>query len=348
MFTALGSQPPFSQFRRKGTTKNSFVQKITNEILEVVFSALRVECGGRVGEGEEKYDKMFAQVRNLQYFCAGIETMQIRNTLYRVWSYAIHWLTAWNTGGEGIHSPKLFYIVRMLLYDTNSYYAWDKIETQREAMLHAPKPIHVEDYGTGQSGTKLIQDIAKTSLCSVKEGRMYFRLVNYLSHEKKTITPDEPLCIIELGTSLGISTAYLATSSVLNHVITCEGSHELIEMSKRNWHKLGIENVTCVEANIDETLADTLKYNAHARVDFALIDANHTREATLRYFDQLAHYAGESTIIAVDDIHYSHEMNEAWQEIKRRKDVTTTMDLYECGLVFFDHHYLKKHYKLRL
>ena len=34
-----------------------------------------------------------------------------------------HYLTAWNTGGENIHSPSLFYFVRMILYDKNQYYA---------------------------------------------------------------------------------------------------------------------------------------------------------------------------------------------------------------------------------
>lgn len=274
--------------------------------------------------------------------------MQIQNALYRAWSYAAHWLTAWNTGGEGIHSPKLFYIVRMLLYDTNYYYAWDKIEDRREAMFHAPKLIHMTDYGTGVSGKRLVQNIAKTSLCSTKEGRMYFRLVNYLCEERKRSHQDRPLNIVELGTSLGISAAYLAMPDSKNRVVTLEGSSEVAEIARLNWRKLGVENVLCVEGNINETLAATLKkYSAHTCVDVALMDANHTKEATLRYFEQVAKKTNKDSIVIVDDIHYSREMNDAWNVIKNRDDVTTTMDLYECGLVFFDKHYLKKHYKLR-
>lgn len=278
---------------------------------------------------------------NSSTFVPKLVFMQIQNALYRAWSYVTHWLTAWNTGGEGIHSPKLFYIVRMLLYDTNGYYAWDKIEERREAMLRAPKMIRVTDYGTGESGERLVLDIAKTSLCSQKEGRMYYRLVEYLGREKGELN------ILELGTSLGIATAYLASSNKKNHVTTLEGSHELAELARGNWRKLGIDNVECVEGNIDETLAVTLCNNAHACVDLALLDANHTKDATLRYFDQIAQKVCEGTVVIVDDIHYTCEMNEAWNAIKRREDVTTTMDLYECGLVFFDKHYLKKHYKLR-
>ena len=59
-------------------------------------------------------------------------------------------------------------------------------------------------------------------------------------------------------------------------------------------------------------------------------------------------YTSGKTIVVIDDIHYSREMQEAWEQIKQREEVTTTMDLYDCGLVFFDPHYLKRHYKLRI
>lgn len=274
--------------------------------------------------------------------------MRLSQVLYRAASFALHRLTAWNTRGEGVHSPYLFYIVRMLLYDTNSYYAWKSIEQQRNAMLHTSKLVHTNDYGTGCSGEKKVQDIARTSLCSMREGQIYFRLVNFLSQQYNNKHSNEPLTILELGTSLGISTAYLAMPDARNQVITMDGSHDIIEVAKQNWQQLGIENVTCVEANIDDSLADTLINIAHAHVSLALIDANHTREATLHYFDQIAKYVRDDSIVIVDDIHHSREMNEAWQQIKHRDDVTATMDLYECGVIFFDHHYLKKHYKLRL
>ena len=72
--------------------------------------------------------------------------------MHRIASYIRHRLTSWNTGGEGVHSPYLFELVRMVIYDENRYYSWQDIENRRYAMLHAPKMLHVTDYGTGQSG----------------------------------------------------------------------------------------------------------------------------------------------------------------------------------------------------
>ena len=62
----------------------------------------------------------------------------------------------------------------------------------------------------------------------------------------------------------------------------------------------------------------------------------------------LGHVALVSGLIGVDDIHYSPEMERAWEELKRDARVTTSMDLYHIGLLFVDPHYLKRHYKIRI
>ena len=261
---------------------------------------------------------------------------------YRIWSWIRHQMTSWNTGGEGIHSPYLFHLVRHIISDDNRYYCWSAIEESRACMLRAPKPIHVRDYGSRGNGgeeRRMVCNIAKTSLQSAKNAQIFFRIVNWLSHEK-----DAPLKIVELGTNLGITTAYLAMADSRNEVVTFEGSEALLEMAALNWKKLGISNIQVVEGNIDETLYTY----AREGVDFVYIDANHRYEATLRYFAYFAQLAHEKTIIVLDDIHYSCEMEAAWKEIGKRADVTTTMDFYDFGLVFFDTHYLKRHYKLRI
>ena len=90
--------------------------------------------------------------------------MEIKDGIYRILAYVRHQLTSWNTGGEGIHSPYLFHLVRHIISDDNRYYVWSAIEERRQAMLHAPKMVEVTDYGTGESGQRLVCDIAKRSL----------------------------------------------------------------------------------------------------------------------------------------------------------------------------------------
>lgn len=268
--------------------------------------------------------------------------MTIQTALYRVGAWLKHQVCAWNTGGEGIHSPYLFHLVRMIISDDNSYYCWSAIEERRQAMLHAPKWIEVTDYGSrGQGATYscLVSDVAKGSLESPRNAQIFFRIVNWLTHEA-----GRPLEIIELGTNLGITSAYLAAASATNRLTTYEGSPALVEMAQLNWKKLKLNNIDVVTGNI----GDTLYTYARAHFDVAYIDANHRYEPTCRYVDFLAKRVHEKSMIIIDDIHHSKEMEQAWKWIQARKDVTSTMDFFDFGIVFFDTHYLKRHYRLRL
>lgn len=273
--------------------------------------------------------------------------MKISDATYRAGAWLRHTMSAWNTGGEGIHSPYLFEWVHMVMYDNHSYYVWGDIEHRRKTMLRAPKVIDYVDYGTGGKdgvhSRRLVSGIAKTSLEPKAYGQLLFRLVNWLGHQVRE-EGREGLRIVELGTSLGITTAYLASADSRDHVLTFEGCHDVAEMARLNWSKLGLRNIECVEGNID----DTLQAHIAEQVDVAFIDANHTREATLRYFDILAQRTDRKSVIVIDDIHYSREMGQAWKDICSRPAVACTMDLQKMGLVFFDPDYLHKHYKLRL
>lgn len=267
--------------------------------------------------------------------------------VYRVSSWLRHIVTAWNTGGEGIHSPYLFELVRMVMCDTHAYYKWADIEQRRVAMLRAPKKVDYIDYGSGGEGgihrQQLVCDIAKTSLEPKEYGQLLFRLVNWLGHQVRQ-EGRVGLSIVELGTSLGITTAYLASVDSGDRVVTYEGCPDVVNMAELNWRKLHLENIVCVEGNIDDTLLEHLPDS----IDVAFMDANHTYQATLRYFDMLAKRVGKKSIIVLDDIHYSKEMGRAWDAICRHPKVVCTMDLYKLGMVFFDSDYLHKHYRLRL
>ena len=96
------------------------------------------------------------------------------------------------------------------------------------------------------------------------------------------------------------------------------------------------------EIDVEELVGDI------ERLDVAFIDANHTYVSTCEYFDILAGIVHEKSVIVVDDIHHSEEMEKAWKAICADERVTSTIDLYQMGLVFFDKHYWKRHYTMRL
>ena len=264
--------------------------------------------------------------------------------LYRIWSYAGHVMRAWNTSGEGIHSPYLFELVRFVLRDRNAYYCFADIERRRELLKACRDELDVLDYGSagakeGLHVKRRVCEIARHQLESPRVGQTLFRIVNWLGMNKK-----QPLQILELGTSLGVTTSYLAAADGRNSVVTLEGSEAVLNIAKGVWRALRLENIEWHEGNID----DTLFIYAREKLDLAYVDANHTYQATKRYVDYLLPRMNEKGIIVLDDIHYSEQMERAWKELKADKRVTTSMDLYHVGLLFVDNHYLKRHYRIRI
>ena len=255
---------------------------------------------------------------------------------FRLGSYARFLLRSRNTMGYGIHSPYLFYIARTIIPETARYYCYSEVEQLRNVSLSNQTELQIEDYGVGSGGKRTIAEIARLALKSPKEAQLLFRLVNLLKAET----------IVELGTSLGITTAYLALPNKAAKVYTFEGSQALLNLAEQNWKQLDLHNIQPVCGNIDDTLErEAANWNT---VDFAFLDANHRQEPTLRYFDLLAPHAGEKSIFVVDDIRYNRDMWEAWQHIEAHPRVTARMDLGTMGLVFFDAHFPKQTFRIRL
>ena len=152
------------------------------------------------------------------------------------------------------------------------------------------------------------------------------------------------LIIVELGTSLGVTTAYMAAMDKRNKVITYEGCPAVAEIAKENWEALGLKNIDC---RVGEITAEILDRDLE-RVDVAFIDANHTYAGPRAYFNVLAEKVHRKSVMIVDDIHYNKEMEQAWREICADERVTSTMDLYQMGLVFFDKDYWKRDYRIRV
>ena len=295
--------------------------------------------------------------------------MELRVALYRAKSWLRHQLTAWNTGGEGVHSPYLFEWVRMVMMDKNAYYIWGEIERCREKMLRDERELEFVDYGSAiksrslENGseavcrleyrdTRRVRDIARRSLAKRKYAQMLSRLVNWLGASHSLENGSGTACslefrgltIVELGTSLGVTTAYMAAMDSRNRVVTFEGCEAVANIAKENWKALNINNIECRVGKIDvEELVGDIE-----RLDVAFIDANHTYVSTCEYFDILAGIVHEKSVIVVDDIHYTEEMEKAWKAICVDERVTSTIDLYQMGLVFFDKHYWKRHYTMRL
>lgn len=201
--------------------------------------------------------------------------------------------------------------------------------------------IEVLDYGAGSSVLKTdvrrVKDIAKWSLKSPKYGQLLFRIVHHY----------QPRRIIELGTSLGISSAYMAAAAgSLAKVITLEGAPAVASIARLQFIQLELGNIELIEGRFDVTLPGVLE--KVMTVDLGFVDGNHRKEPTLRYVNELMPYLHSASILILDDIHWSREMEEAWEEIKNHQRVTCSMDFFFMGIVLFNPDFKEKqHFKIR-
>lgn len=254
--------------------------------------------------------------------------------------YVRYYCTAANGKGHGIHSPFVFDFIKNVLRDSYPYTYYNQIEMVRRELISNTQLITMEDFGAGSSiktnRVRSIHDIARTSLKTKKYTQLLFRIVNYY----------QPQTILELGTSLGITTSYLASGNIHAKVFTCEGATAVADIAKKIFKEQRLTNIELWQGEFDKTLPELLSQVGVLSLVF--IDGNHRKEPTLRYFQQLLKYANIDTIFIFDDIHWSKEMEEAWQEIKQHPSVTLSIDLFFIGIIFFRADFKKKqHFTIR-
>ncbi len=254
--------------------------------------------------------------------------------------YLNYYLSASNSKGHGIHSPFVFDFVKNVLNDKKEYESYHTIEAIRKELLHDKRIIEVEDLGAGSLAVpnrkKRISDITRSFLKSKKLAQLLFRIIKYYRSET----------IIELGTSLGVTTMYLATAHNNAEVFTLEGSKNIAKIAEENFKKAGTKNVKLILGNFDDTLASAL--SQMKKIDLAYVDGNHRKLPTLKYFHQLLQNSSEHSVFIFDDIHWSAEMEEAWKEIQQNNAVTLTIDLFFIGIIFFKKDFkTKQHFVIR-
>lgn len=240
---------------------------------------------------------------------------------------------------HGIHSPFVFKLIDTIIYDFKDKKDYPLIEELREKLLQDERKIKVLDLGAGSKLNndwyKKIKDIASNALKSKRLAQLMYRFVTYF----------KPKTILEFGTCLGVTTSYMAKAYPQAQIVTMEGCPETAKVAKENFNTQSLTNVEILVGDFKDSMPKA--FEKSPQVDFAFIDGNHQKLATVDYFNQLLPYTTEKSVLIFDDIYWSKEMYEAWEIIKSDPNVTITIDLFWIGLVFFKTDQVKEHFKVR-
>ena len=239
---------------------------------------------------------------------------------------------------HGVHSPFVFDLVTKCFYDATKYPEYETLKSYRKSLLANKNSIEVTDFGAGsrvfKSNTREISKIAQTAGITPKNAELLFRIVRYF----------QPKNILEIGTSLGLATSALSLGNEKAKIITLEGCPNT---QKQAQVQLQVQNSNFQNIEFVKTeFSSYFKTHHPSPITHHLIyfDGNHSKKATLDYFEALLPTISNDSIWIFDDIHWSADMEEAWEIIKKHSKVSVTIDTFQWGIVFFRAEQEKEHF----
>ncbi|QYS88594.1 O-methyltransferase [Flavobacterium davisii] len=246
-----------------------------------------------------------------------------------------------STNQHGVHSPFVFSLVTKCFYDKTHYSEYNILKEYRKSLLQNHETIEVTDFGAGsrvfKSNKRPISAIAKNAGISPKRAELLFRVVRYF----------QPETILEIGTSLGLATSALSLGNPKAKITTLEGCTNIIAIAINQCQLQNFNNIDFDNTEFSNYLNQILPFKTRG-LELIYFDGNHSKQATLEYFNLLLPTISNDSIWIFDDIHWSADMEEAWETIKKHEKVTVTIDTFQWGFVFFRREQEKEHFIIRI
>ena len=247
----------------------------------------------------------------------------------------------WNSKNEhGVHSPFVFNLVTKCFYDKKKYDEYSILKNYRNSLLANKNTIEVTDFGAGskvfKSNTRAINQIAKNAGISANRAELLFRITNYF----------KPESVLEIGTSLGLATSALSLGNTKAKITTLEGCPNTLAEARVNSNKFNLKNINSVETEFYSYLKNCQLKTEHCQLIY--FDGNHSKQATLEYFELLLPTTTNESVWIFDDIHWSPDMEEAWEIIRNHPKVKVTIDTFQWGILFFRDEQEKEHFTIRV
>lgn len=244
-----------------------------------------------------------------------------------------------STNHHGIHSPFVFDLITKCFYKKNNTFENAAFKSYKRSLLNNHNVIEVTDFGAGskifKSNTREVSRVAKHAGIQTKRANLLIKITSYF----------KPNTILEFGTSLGMGTAALHIGNPNSKISTLEGCENTAGIAIKQFEKFSFKNIDVYTGEFTKTLS-TLKFENS--LDMVYFDGNHQKEATLKYFNHCLNFINNDSFFIFDDIHWSKEMESAWQEIKLHPKVKVSIDTYQWGIVFFRKEQEKEHFIIRV
>lgn len=242
---------------------------------------------------------------------------------------------------HGVHSPFVYDLVTKCINDKTKYADYQLLKLYKKELRQDKSEIEMKDFGQGsrvfKENSRKTSRVAKNAGMKLKRQKLLYRLANYLEVEN----------VLELGTSLGLSTAALALATKNGKVKTVEGCPNTAKKATEYFKKFNLKNIELHQEIFNEFLTDYSNRSSQ-KYDLIFIDGDHNGERTLGYFYSLLNNIQNDSVMIFDDIYWSKDMTKAWKEIIAHEKVTLSIDTFQWGLLFFRKEQPKQHFVIRV
>ena len=257
-----------------------------------------------------------------------------------LWKFLRHRLLAGHRNGHGIHSPFVYDFARKVVFNKDSEPLSDQVTNSVKSLGRTRERLVIHDLGAGSrvsnADVRVIGSIARKSSVSPKQGRLLQRISAWYA----------PGTVIELGTGLGISTAYLAAGAPFSKIISVEGSAEKYVFAGKFLDELGFPSIELLNADFEEVYPGLLD-EAEGRV-MVFIDGDHRYEPSMRRsLALLNHEKISEAVLILDDIYWSKEMEAAWRDLSSLPGSLISIDLFYFGIIIKRPDIARQHYRIK-
>ncbi|HET8804382.1 MAG TPA: class I SAM-dependent methyltransferase [Aequorivita sp.] len=239
---------------------------------------------------------------------------------------------------HGVHSPFVYDLVTKCFNDTTKYPEYEILKSHRKALRNDNSMVQMKDFGQGsrvfKGNARKVSAVVKNAGMKKRRQKLLFRLASYFKSEN----------ILELGTSLGLGTVALSLSNEFASIKTVEGCPNTLRKAQDYFEKFNLHNIEIHQ----KIFSEFLEGNTSEKYDLIFIDGDHNGERTLGYFNSLLKNIHNDSIMVFDDIYWSKNMTEAWQQIIANEKITVSIDTFQWGMVFFRKEQPKQHFIIRI
>jgi predicted O-methyltransferase YrrM len=239
-------------------------------------------------------------------------------------------------GRYGIHSPYVYDFVDKCLKIEPEKEDLLKIKELKKRLKKDLRKIEIYDAGVGSKkmGTvRTVKSIFETASSKGVYTNILYQIPNFYEIRQ----------ILELGTSLGVGTSALALGNKNANVVSVEACANTMRLAEENLNLMKINNVTLVNATFEDFLSEN---NIH--FDLVYIDGHHDGESLKRYLKLLKQFSHDETIFLLDDIRWSDDMFQAWNQLTSDESYHLSMDLLRMGVLVPRKHQVKQHFVIKL